>query len=71
MTKKYEEVVICGKCSNEYHRDMEIFQTTGKHLNLESPLNVIFIKKFECSHCKETQNYKIEIVEKKKKKEIV
>lgn len=61
--KQYQEVIVCGKCKKKHYRNIEIFETTGKHLELDKPLNVIIIKKFECPDCKEDKNYSSEIKE--------
>lgn len=71
MKKDYQEKIICGKCKNEHYRDIEAIEVSGKHCELDKPLNVVVVKKFKCKKCKEAQNYSIEIVKANSKKEVI
>lgn len=70
MKNEYHERIICGKCKNEYSRDIEALEVFGKHCELDQPLKVIVVKKFKCKKCKETENHSINII-KELKKEVI
>lgn len=59
----YHEKITC-KCGNIIYREIEIKTTNLRSKDMEKPLTILIIKKYQCSKCKEIKNYKIEIIKK-------
>ena len=71
IVDKLKENITCCVCSNKEVRESEIIETSGKLMELETPLKCIIIKKFICSKCKESNcNIKLTKVTKINKKAI-
>jgi len=68
---EYQERIICGKCKSSYYRDPEIIEAGGHHFELDQPLKILVIKKFECTKCQETKTFNIDLVKKCKSKNII
>jgi hypothetical protein len=65
---EYQEKIICGKCKTQHNREMEVIEAYGSHFELDQPLKIIVVKKFECKKCKENKEFSVEIIQKKKSK---
>lgn len=57
---EYQEKITC-KCGNIIYRKLEFIKTSLQNDVIE-PLTFLIIKKYTCTKCQETKNFKVNII---------
>lgn len=57
----FQEKIICS-CGYKTKRKLEIKTTNMRSNDMDAPLNILLIKKFECPKCKGKNKYQLNII---------